>query len=173
MPSGMISTPGTGCSCASLLSSASAGGQLEQPSDVKRSTTTGTWADGAGVDCAAAMINISAVSKLDLISALSTQHPAPSTQHPLPLVGFDVDRDLDLVADDGACFDQAVVLQTEVAAVERRRGRRADLLAALLRLDRGRRSFDVQRHFLRHAVHRQVANQLEASLACRFCALRL
>src|SRR3982751_2954915 len=114
MPSGMISTPGTGCSCASLLSSASAGGQLEQPSDVKSSTTTGTRADGAGVDCAAAMINISAVSKLDLISALSTQHsalstqhpapstqhPALSTQHPLPLVGFDVDGDLDLATDD-------------------------------------------------------------------------
>src|SRR3954471_4465463 len=84
MPSGMISTPGTGCSCASLLSSASAGGQLEQPSDVKSSTTTGTRADGAGVDCAAAMINISAVSKLDLISALSTQHSALSTQHSAP-----------------------------------------------------------------------------------------
>src|SRR3954453_21477801 len=119
MPSGMISTPGTGCSCASLLSSASAGGQLEQPSDVKSSTTTGTCADGAGVDCAAAMINISAVSKLDLISALSTQHPAPapSTQPPLPLVGFDVDGDLDLVTDDGTCFDQAVVLQTEIATI--------------------------------------------------------
>src|SRR3954467_13732219 len=166
MPSGMISTPATGCSFASLLSTASAGGQLEQPSDVNSSTTTGTRADGVDVDCATA-VTISAASTMNLISA-----PRTHTQHPLPLVGFDVDGDLDLVTNDGAGFDQAVVLQTEIAAVERRRGGSADLLTALLRLDRGGRSLDVQGHFLRHAVHREVANQFEASLACRFRALR-
>src|SRR4029077_5321809 len=38
----MISAPATGCCSASLASNASAGGQLEQPSDVNNSKTTGT-----------------------------------------------------------------------------------------------------------------------------------
>src|SRR5260370_31794462 len=38
----MISAPATGCCSASLASRASAGGQLEQPSDVNNSKTTGT-----------------------------------------------------------------------------------------------------------------------------------
>src|SRR4029077_7293264 len=38
----MISAPTTGCCSASLASNASAGGQLEQPSDVNNSKTTGT-----------------------------------------------------------------------------------------------------------------------------------
>src|SRR5690242_8081199 len=40
----MISAPGTGCCSASLASRASAGGQLEQPSEVNNSNTTGTRA---------------------------------------------------------------------------------------------------------------------------------
>ncbi len=40
----MISAPATGCCSASLASKASAGGQLEQPSDVNNSKTTGTRA---------------------------------------------------------------------------------------------------------------------------------
>src|SRR5260370_33644654 len=51
----MISAPAIGCCASSLASKASAGGQLEQPSDVKSSKTTGTltvllaglWACGA------------------------------------------------------------------------------------------------------------------------------
>src|SRR5258705_57474 len=37
----MTSTPWMGCILSSLERTSSAGGQLEQPSDVKRSTTTG------------------------------------------------------------------------------------------------------------------------------------
>src|SRR5260370_2302269 len=40
----MISAPATGCSCSSFISSASAGGQLEQPSEVNSSTSTGVFA---------------------------------------------------------------------------------------------------------------------------------
>src|ERR1700730_13555569 len=42
----MISAPVTGCCSSSLASKASAGGQLEQPSDVNSSRTTGTLAPG-------------------------------------------------------------------------------------------------------------------------------
>src|SRR4051812_31149906 len=83
----MISTPAMGCR-ASVESTSSAGGQLEQPSDVKSSTTTGTRAGDTGWNSAA---TTSAASKTYLISAprtqhsaLSTQQPAPSTQHPAP-----------------------------------------------------------------------------------------
>src|SRR5258707_5143426 len=38
----MISAPATGCCSSSFASRASAGGQLEQPSDVNNSRTTGT-----------------------------------------------------------------------------------------------------------------------------------
>src|ERR1700756_2792365 len=38
----MITAPAMGCCASSLASKASAGGQLEQPSDVKSSRTTGT-----------------------------------------------------------------------------------------------------------------------------------
>src|SRR6266849_5571426 len=38
----MISAPATGCCSSSIASKASAGGQLEQPSDVNNSKTTGT-----------------------------------------------------------------------------------------------------------------------------------
>src|SRR5579862_5812285 len=37
----MTWTPGTGCSVSSFRTNSSAGGQLEHPSDVKSSTTTG------------------------------------------------------------------------------------------------------------------------------------
>jgi hypothetical protein len=41
----MISADATGCSATSRSSNASAGGQLEHPSDVNSSTTTGVRAD--------------------------------------------------------------------------------------------------------------------------------
>ena len=44
MPSGMTVTPATGCFVTSDAQQRSAGGQLEQPSEVKSSTTTGTLA---------------------------------------------------------------------------------------------------------------------------------
>jgi hypothetical protein len=37
----MISAPAIGCSCSSFISSASAGGQLEHPSEVNNSTSMG------------------------------------------------------------------------------------------------------------------------------------
>src|SRR5215510_7077112 len=46
----MISTPAKGCAVSIFASSASAGGQLEQPSDVKSSTTTGTAVVDTGCD---------------------------------------------------------------------------------------------------------------------------
>src|SRR5262249_51393557 len=52
----------------------------------------------------------------------------------------------------------------------RRRGANAG--AALLD-ERLRRTFDVERHFLRHAAHRQIANQLELAGAGGLGALRL
>src|SRR5713226_2143187 len=42
----MISAPATGCVSASVRRSASAGGQLEQPSDVNSSTSTGVGVEG-------------------------------------------------------------------------------------------------------------------------------
>src|SRR6266853_2216805 len=51
----MTSAPATGCCSATLASKASAGGQLEQPSDVNNSKTTGTRSEvrfeSAGVVC--------------------------------------------------------------------------------------------------------------------------
>src|SRR5712675_735187 len=51
----MTSAPATGCCSATLASKASAGGQLEQPSDVNNSKTTGTRSaarlEAAGAVC--------------------------------------------------------------------------------------------------------------------------
>src|SRR5258706_67204 len=49
----MISAPGIGCCSSSLASKASAGGQLEQPSDVNNSQTTGTRTPASGAALAA------------------------------------------------------------------------------------------------------------------------
>src|SRR5580700_3286353 len=49
----MTWAPSTGCCSSSPASNASAGGQLEQPSEVNSSTTTGVRcaSEGAGEDC--------------------------------------------------------------------------------------------------------------------------
>src|SRR5579859_8109178 len=128
MPSGMISTPATGCSLRSFVSNASAGGQLEHPSDVKSSTTTGTR---AGAAC-----SVSA-------SAANTRLAA--------LRDFDIDLNPNLVADDRRGLDHLAVLQTPVAPIDRR-GRRGAHAHCLALPERGRRPLDVERHVLRHPV---------------------
>src|SRR5271155_1432591 len=51
----MISAPATGCCCSNCCSKASAGGQLEQPSEVNSSTTTGWRPASTAEVCAFAL----------------------------------------------------------------------------------------------------------------------
>src|ERR1700687_5943932 len=62
----MIFAPATGCCSSSLASKASAGGQLEQPSDVNNSTTTGVR-EVCGIPetaCAGGRVKAAAPSRL-------------------------------------------------------------------------------------------------------------
>src|SRR4029079_15433807 len=114
----MTCTPAMG-SFPSLLRSASAGGQLEQPSDVNSSTTTGTRSGGA---CDALPGMAMAMATIANRASFSTSRPSllrPSLG--TALGRLDVDRDLDLVADHGRGFDHAIVRQAEVAPVDRPR----------------------------------------------------
>src|SRR5580698_11063464 len=51
----MISAPATGCCCSNCCSNVSAGGQVEQPSEVNSSTTTGWRAASVAGVCAFAL----------------------------------------------------------------------------------------------------------------------
>jgi hypothetical protein len=69
-------------------------------------------------------------------------------------------------------FDHPAVLQAPVAAIDRRGRQRAHPEILPLFQRRGR-TLDVERDFLRHAVHREIARQLELAGAVRDGALGL
>src|SRR5437899_8192480 len=153
----MTCAPATGCVRASRLSRSSAGGQLEQPSDVNSSTSTGVRAVSSPLGSGAAATQTIASNQILVIVFLSARLSLS-----WPLRRLEVDRHLHVVADDRRGLDHAIVLQAEVATIQLRRGAGADAEVRPL-LQRWRRTVHLERHLFRDAVHRQVSDEPEVT----------
>src|SRR5262252_4159368 len=109
----MTCTPGIG-SLPSRLRSASAGGQLEQPSDVKSSTTTGTRSEGPCATRPVAAMTASVTSPASLTMVAPLCFAVADRQIPRsgsPLGRLHVDRDLHFVAHHRRGLDHLIVRQ--------------------------------------------------------------